>query len=347
MIVVAFQMACSSLVESDNYKLIGWEMEIEKIVLLTNKGSQRKLERITGFSQSIISDWERGHHNPSLHKLNEYVKILNIRLLDFLRNRTYVDKVKNITYEIPNKLKQRRLTLEKAYVLGVVRPGDGCVGYKIIRLNSIDYDFIKEFCKNVKKAYGLYPHVYFERRDNRYCAIVCSRKVVEDIKSFNVSFREENWEVQIEILTSDRKIKALYLNGVFDSQGNAHFNKYRNVNLRSYNTKGLQQIQQLLFSLKIGSHFSDKGRRLFIYGKNIERFHQFIRFSIRRRQLVLEKALTSYKTRKTSPYVVDMVTSEMKKLRQIGLSYSKIAHIINNNQNTSISPSTIQNRLKE
>jgi transcriptional regulator with XRE-family HTH domain len=337
------------------------KMEIEKIVLLTKEGrkylkenrikvigSQRGIEKNKKFFQSIISDWERGKHNPSLLKLKEYLRILRIPIKSFLNNKKYTKGIKNLTYQIPSNLKKIRLSTSKAYILGVVGPGDGCVGRKELRLTSIDYDFIKEFSKQVREAYGLRPHVYFNKNHRIWYAVVSSKQVAEDVRSFNTSFREKDWKIPSEILFSDKQIKAAYLKGVFDSQGNVNFiENTRNVNLRSYNKSGLKQIQELLLALMIKSSLSDKGRRLYIYGKDdIENFAKNINFSIKRKTNLLKNLLKSYKRHKTSPKIVQVLLPEMKKLKEIGLSYHEIARVINKNQNTSISWTTFQNRLK-
>jgi transcriptional regulator with XRE-family HTH domain len=310
------------------------------------KLSQRKLEKIAKISQATISDLESQKHNPTPRILKKYLESIGIEFENFIKDKRYVKKIKHIYVQAPKKTILKK---EEAYILGVLGPGDGSISKNGFKLGAKDKDFIEEFCKMVQKCYKLTPHIYFDKYYKILHAVVCARSFVNYFHFFNVSFKEKNWRIPKTIFSSNNEIKRYYLRGIFDSQGSVNFveKSTKNVNLRSYNKRGLRQIKKLLIQLGIKSSILDKGRRLYLFGRNnIEKFQNLINFSIKRKRLVLESLINSYERNRTSPRVINTLVNEMKELRGKKLTYLKIATEINKKYNLSISRSCVQGRLK-
>jgi len=263
-------------------------------------GSQRNLERNTNFSQALISGWKTGKFNPTLSKFEYYLKYLGVDSNSFINNKSFVKTLIKIHNTIPPEFLNQNLDTNRAYVFGVVGPGDGSVSEKLVRLGAKDLDFIKVFKKAIEKSFGIKAKLHWDNCYKIWHVIVCSKDLANYFRSLNVSFEEENWRVPQFIKTSNKDIKIAYLKGVFDSQGGVNFvsNKTRNINLRSYNSRGLIEIQSLLENIGIKSSLLDKNRRLYIFGRdNMKKFQESINFSIKRRRDKLKQLFKSYKRR--------------------------------------------------
>jgi intein/homing endonuclease len=89
-------------------------------------------------------------------------------------------------------------------------------------------------------------------------------------------------KVPPQIIKSSRKVKASFLQGVFDGDGSAFFNKkhhIRTIELTSGSMEFLSQIQSLLKEFGINSWIKNKERKLVISNKDgIKKFFIFINF---------------------------------------------------------------------
>jgi hypothetical protein len=205
--------------------------------------------------------------------------------------------------EIPQS--SRELTLEKAFVLGVVGPGDGFIeipkkypkeGAFRICLESVDKDFIDYFALCIKKVYCLNPVtklLKWRKGDTQphYKVILYSKAACEDLLNYEVSFREESWRVPNVIKNAPDEIKAKYLQGFADSQGCVSLDKA--ILLSSKNIEGLKEIKQLFNDLKIKTWYGKIGlgitNRIFL-----NEFNEKVGFVIKRKQDRLINVLGSY-----------------------------------------------------
>ena len=209
-------------------------------VVLTNKGrefiknkrknifgSQMNTSWSTGIPQINISRWEKGTCCPRFYAFISYLNHLKIAK-SFLKNKRYVSRTKSWGFKI-NKISGNKLSKEKAYILGVVGPGDGWIVDYSIGLNVIDKDFADYFQFCLEKVFGLKCGRYYRTvpptklvkvSSNQYIVVLCSKSAVASIRKYKGPFKEKIWRIPEKIKNSTNSYKAAYLKGVFDSQAN-------------------------------------------------------------------------------------------------------------------------------
>lgn len=237
------------------------------------------------------------------------------------------------------------LTTQKAFVLGVIGPGDGFVSQNRIGLSVIDEDFALKFKKSVEKTYGFECKKYLQKVSGygklpRHKIILYSKEVLKDLNSYDVSLKEKDRCIPKAIKKSNPSIKAKYIQGFSDSQGSVG---QRNIDLASKNKEGLEEIQDMLLELNIRSSLqvNKGGSRLSIQDrKSLENFNSTIGFYIRRKQKKLTKMLKRYKFYGTPTTTVDKLMPEIIKLNGKGYKQIIIAKMLGLNQ------STISRRLR-
>jgi len=199
------------------------------------------------------------------------------------------------------------LTPEKAYVLGVVGPGDGSISLGKKRgsvvLSVIDKDFADEFARCFKQTYGIEPTRCFRliNRGNRrpmYQVENHRRAIVADLLGYNngdlKTFKHGGEKVPNAIREASLEVKAMYLRGFFDSQGG--MSGYSILAAKA-NGEVLKEIQLLLLAFGIKSaiydytKISSKTFHIRIYAESRKLFYERIGFSIKRKQEKLKEKL--------------------------------------------------------
>jgi len=185
---------------------------------------------------------------------------------------------------IPLKKNYKKLTKEKAYILGVLA-GDGYVDKNIIKLEiRRDIDFIKEFANCLYQVYGSkYTYYYYPLR-NSYIIYAASQIIYEDLLKYG-DFRTKTWKGPKIIMNSNKTdIISKYLNGLYDSEGSP--SKYK-ISFSSDSKNGIIGVHRLLNKLNIQSRLYklDKAHKtLEIMRKPYRiKFRELIGFSIKRK----------------------------------------------------------------
>jgi len=116
----------------------------------------------------------------------------------------------------------KELTPEKAYVLSVVA-GDGYISakkrvYQIV-LQTTDEEFADEFQLCLYLTYGLTSSKkkIVEKQPgwkNKYQIRLCCKAACNDLLSYGVSFRKENWRVPQAVQNDSQEAKSRYLKRV-------------------------------------------------------------------------------------------------------------------------------------
>src|SRR3989338_4837193 len=244
-----------------------------------------------------------------------------------LKKRGNPTLIKNRDYE--------DLTSEKAYVLGVIGPGDGFMEYRKkeglyrVALEAVDLDFVKYFSLCLEKVYGIKPKiVVLKMREGdskpHYKSILQSKKVCDDLLSCKADFKEKTWNVPEIIKNSSREIKAKYIQGFADSQGSVHTN-YKQIILCNQNIGGLKEIEELLNDLKIKNISYDKRGIILCNRKNVELFGKLINFNISYKKEKLTHEIENYKNWKTTKKEMLKLKPRIIELRKKGLSYPRIS----------------------
>lgn len=310
-------------------------------------GSQMAASWEIGIPQVNISRWERGATNPKFYSFGSYLQKLGI-YKGFLKNKDYVNGTKYHGFKI-KRIKSTNLTKEKAYVLGVVGPGDGYLaGDYSIGLNAIDKDFVDYFQYCLEKTFGLKCRRYIRPsqtikqgkiHSKQYIAILCSKSAVGSLRSYGVSFKEGVWRIPMLIKNSTNGYKAMYLRGVFDSQAHARFNF---IAVKIKNKEGLREVRRLLKNLEIESSIHKNEIVLQISGQKYLRLYQDkVGFTLKRKKETLKKAIKKYKQYQPSKVDIKKLIPKMIELKEQGLSYRKIASL------TGIGRGAVGNNLKK
>lgn len=242
------------------------------------------------------------------------------------------------------------LTPEKAYILGVIGPGDGCIKREdTIGLQVKDMDFAKKFSSCLQEVYGKHGFsprysvvAHPDKKNPYYCTELYGTDIIrKDILSYGgiQSFKEGKEKVPQQITHAGKEIKAAYLRAFFDSQGSVNVSKLHGVRAVEGTKKNLPVIRELRnllndFGIKSWVRMSQDGTyRLNITGKpNLEQFRIQIGFSIKRKQRKLNEALKSYNHR--SPYELDQFLPIMRELRTRGVGTRRASKILRIDQKT-------------
>lgn len=277
------------------------------------------------------------------YKIAKIIKCDTMTIINRLRGmnvkiRSYKESRKLKTYARLKKIRNYGFTPEKAYILGVLC-GDGWIRKEErmfrIGLASIDKDFVKEFQKNIKEAYGVYCPIRKIKPKNikwndQYCLHFNSKLACEDILAYG-NFNTSEWRVPKRIINSDNvKIIGNFLRGLYDSEGCANY-KYYELKATTSNKKGLFDILKLLEKLKIRyrtklkRHKNKKyklGYEVIISGSDsYKRFKKYIGFSIKRKQ---HNLLKMQNIRKQKRYTKENFENALK-LKKQGLGIMDIS----------------------
>lgn len=211
------------------------------------------------------------------------------------------------TISVISIIKSRQKGAKLAYLLGALF-GDGCFyskdGGRII-FSSSDIEFTEKVAEHVKELFSLKINIRKDRlslknKNWKDSYIFSSRPLFRYLKCYS------NLEIPQFIKNSNKIIKARFIKGFFDAEGNVdiHIIKKRNETQRhlrcsNNNVKILNEIKSFLKEFQINSCISNsKGDNhcLCIWGyKSLLNFESHINFTIQRKRVLLRKAIESYK----------------------------------------------------
>lgn len=229
------------------------------------------------------------------------------------------------------------MTEEKAYILGVLC-GDGYLSKSKnsafeIGLRAIDKDFLLEFARCFKKVYDkeLHQQTYEPTKKlirgkvynikKIFSVRICSKKIFEDLSQYG-NFKTESWRVPIAIINSnDERIICSFLKGFIDSEGTIR--EYC-MEITSSNKMGLNQTKELLTRIGIKRisfyrDWKDVWKLIFSGKDNLLIIYEKVSFSIKRKQVKLEKAV-EYKHNSTTKEYLNVLS-----LRNMGYGYIRIS----------------------
>ncbi len=235
-----------------------------------NKVSASRIARKHKVSTIIVINWLKKYgirprtHTESMNTPNIKKELAGLKLTK------------------PTK-KYKKLTREKAYILGVLC-GDGYIDKNFLKLEiRRDKEFIEEFLRCFKEVYGLdYTYYYYKRR-NSYISNIASKIICKDLLSYG-NFGTRIWEVPRYILKSNNKlVKCSFLRGVYDSE--AHVGEYT-ITLTSSSQGAIKSISNLLGQLNVKHTIYKHSKYPIICIKkkeNLRLFKELIGFTIKRK----------------------------------------------------------------
>lgn len=206
-------------------------------------------------------------------------------------------------------------------------------------LSVTDEEFANEFLKCIKNVYKLTPtkkllKMRNPRWQDQFFVRLCSKETFKDLQRYHKTFKTFEWKIPKHIFSSDMQIKAKFLQGFFDSEGNVDF-KHKRVSGYSSNYIGLKQVENLLNLFSIRTSVRTMTRKIrdlnLRYCLNIndrrslDIFAEYIGFTIKRKRESLKKITNSYSLFVTPNKEVKKFAPDMIILRKSGLSYEKIA----------------------
>jgi len=275
------------------------------------------------------------------YKIAKIMKCDTVTIFNRLKNmnvkiRSYSESHKLKTYASLKQIKVTGLTQEKAYILGVLC-GDAWISIRSYRIGlmAIDLDFVREFQKNMKKAYGLSSKIrnIKPRKGNwsvQYLFGISSKLLCEDILSYG-NFNTHNWRIPKEIFESTNiKITGSFLRGFYDSEGHVNPERYT-LKATSSNKEGFLDILNLLS--KLGIHYITilkkhknpyykLGYEVLITGSDsYKKFKEIVGFSIKRKW---EALLKLQNVRKQNRYTKNDFEKAIK-LREEGFYQAEIS----------------------
>lgn len=203
--------------------------------------------------------------------------------------------------KLPSKINEN-----VAYLLGVLH-GDGCITKRSFEVcvNLKDYDYIKYLARTLKK-FDLNPKIYKEH--NCYRIFANSVTFKHYLNSYGPN-KCENWKVPQKILDGNYRIKAVYLRGLFDTDGTVTMNLKRQTKrlaLYSKNKNALRDIKKILkidFNIdsyitkseKIYNNALYKWHALSITNQlSVKKFNEKINFNHPRKRKKLKEVIKSY-----------------------------------------------------
>lgn len=231
----------------------------------------------------------------------------------------------------------KKLSPAKAYLLGVLGPGDGSISYQKsgssikLELGATDLDFVNEFKRGVYKVYRLQCRDFTVKSKNQrhrdmHHSYLYSKEVVEDILSYAPleHYKEGSERVPKAIFEAGPIIKSSYLRGVFDSQAWVR-DSQKKIEIYKKSSLIIDDIRELLRSLSIYVIRLDylNGSTLVIgRWKSIKHYSLKIGFTIKRKMEKLNNLLNSYKNTPRER-VLELVPSILT-LHRGGSTYKQI-----------------------
>ena len=225
------------------------------------------------------------------------------------------------------------LTLDKAYILGVLC-GDGYLttGYRV-GLDCCDKDFVEYFLQCLNNVYSMTSKIRLRYRERtnfgvarlQYSLQMCSKLVTRDLLRYSKSFKSKEWILPSEIKQGNLLIKASFLKGLFDSEGGIRLlhKGAGYLQVCSGNNKSLLEVKEMLessFGIRCSVKFNQNKVMILVSTNydSIKGFYDNIGFTIKRKQNRLVSVLNSYKRKGIKRYSLDFKREAMRLLDRCG-----------------------------
>ena len=308
--------------------------EVKEFVLLYKNGeSTRSIAKKFNRCHSIIL-WHFERLGIKRRERKEAAKLGVIR-----------GRIKIFKHKIPESAKQ--MSLDKAYILGVLC-GDGYINYNKdkrayqIGLDVTNKEFFNKFRRCLYKVYKIRPTneykiIKIKNWQNKYITRLCSKAACEDLLKYG-ELKTENWKIPKIIKKSDLNIQAIFLKGLYDSEGDVD-KSCKRIGLTSINGTGLDEVKNVLnnFNIRctiiIQKDLKPNRKTRYVLRvqdrKSVETFYRFINFTIKYKKENLKQIINNYKLWTTPKEEILKLRPLMTKFRNEGLSYEEIAKRLN------------------
>lgn len=181
-------------------------------------------------------------------------------------------------------------TLDEAEIIGIML-GDGHItkNQRSMRLRVRELDFCQNFQKLIEKTYKIKAPL-----DDKYYYNCWVHSTLLARRISNLT--KNNKKIPNFIFNGNKKVKARFLRGFFDSEGSMDviYNR-RQIVLTQNNKEMLLQIKSLLFDLGIQSKYVQKrvgsDKLIISLLENLKKYYQLIGFSIGYKQENLKQAI--------------------------------------------------------
>ncbi|MBI4155390.1 helix-turn-helix domain-containing protein [Candidatus Woesearchaeota archaeon] len=256
---------------------------------------QSELAKKINTFQANISSYELGTSRIRRDTLIKLCSALNIDFEYFVNKYTEPYLYSNV--KLPTEL-----TPDFAQFLGYFL-GDGCIEEDRITFFEQNYEVALKYKEKFDEIFGLKSSYKFRTKKYYHQLRFTTRPLVRLIKKefFPQSKKTYDAEIPERVLTSNNKVLAGFLNGIFDAEG--YINLEGSVGIASVNKYLIQQIQLALLRFSILPSFYEYDNRKNPYSnkpifkleisekQSLELFRKYIGFSSWRKREKLNKLI--------------------------------------------------------
>lgn len=257
-----------------------------------------------GYKNTKVVTTKRGYTYEGTY--NHKMKIMTIEGIKFVRS----DQLENNNYLLIDKTQrwhsgESHITNEQAYAFGLM-VGDGCWTDKYsLRFTGPDEELIPLLNK------GLNMEFTQEKSDKIHFNTYGKDKVSKFKKTFGVP-KLYGYQKYIpnSIMSAKKEVMSAFLRGLFDTDGHVIFNQSTSkgntvyVGLTTTSKKLAYEVQYILLHYGIICSLKKRIRKrkgilcrpsynILISGQNVNLYHHYIGFSLKRKQEILETGLNS------------------------------------------------------
>lgn len=258
-----------------------------------------------GLDKSLLFMWKYGKNSMPLYFLKFVSQEFDICTKEIEENIKYLAGKGKIKLRFP-------FVIEKdfAWLLGFLIT-DGHINKNLRTVVAVNKEIylLKKVSKVIQKYFrGSIKYIHFESKCNgpKVKVILIHNKNIGRILTKFILCGKKYDTIKVpEIIlnTNDIEIIRHFLQGIFDGDGTARFDRKsysRAVTLHSFSYQLVQDVKRLLFKLGIQGNFyklgKSNGYSVQITGyKNIILFSELINFNQRKRKEILKLMITSYK----------------------------------------------------
>jgi len=180
---------------------------------------------------------------------------------------------------------------------------------RIIEFANTNLKLLNHFRNLLLKEYDYKSNITISNK-NVFRICITKNGIINDLTQ-RINFGFLKWSVPREIMSSNKKIKAAFIRGIFDGDGSIDFvdRKIPRIRIYSVNLKSLKQVKQLLEDLFInckinGPYIKTKRRPLYellLQTKSIMKFIKYINSNHSKKLRIFKKISREYNNTKTLP----------------------------------------------
>ena len=225
------------------------------------------------------------------------------------------------------------VSVNDAYVLGIMIGDGSYVNKYFLRYTSINNDFLPYLEQSFGKHEGYYDGLHYQWNGKKLVSDWLNKWELKPAYSYQKFLPDK-------ILCSSKEKMAACLSGLFDTDGRINLSRSKGYYscVIGYTTTSKilhDQIKYLLlhFGIIASSHIRKRGKHriqydLYFNGKNIKLFYEQIGFKLRRKQEILEKVIA---TKKRFANIDDIIPVDNQRANKASYIKKNCQYLVNDN----------------